>query len=198
MMARGYTTYVTETSPRVVDPRVRRTRDLLQQALRTLLETRDFESLSVQDITEAATLNRATFYDHYPDKFALLECMVAGRFHQLMAARGVRFDGNCSSAFKAIVLAVCDYLAAAREKTHHLEPPIIAVVREMILDGLQRHPSGSTVPAELVAATITSAIYGGAKEWMRMPDRCSSEQISDILVKLVLPIYNSLSNFSAS
>src|SRR5664279_6470193 len=96
-----------------VDPRVRRTRQLLHQALDKLLQTRDFESISVQDIAEAATVNRATFYDHYTDKFALLECMVGTRFGELLAARGVRFDGGCSSALRGMVQGVWDYLAAA-------------------------------------------------------------------------------------
>ena len=56
-----------------LDPRIRRTRQLLQDALRKLLDQKGFDDITVQDITEAATLNRATFYAHYPDKFALLE-----------------------------------------------------------------------------------------------------------------------------
>src|SRR5262249_18594262 len=122
-----------------LDPRIRRTRQLLQQALFNLLQTKDFDSISVQDITDAATVNRATFYDHYPDKFALLNCMVGVRFHELLAERQVRFDGGCSSALKAIVLAVCDYLAGihgpegTRRLEPHMESAIIAVVRGMLL-----------------------------------------------------------------
>jgi AcrR family transcriptional regulator len=65
-------------------PVIRRTRQLLQQALEKLLETKDFDKISVQDIADAATVNRVTFYDHYTDKFALLECVVAGRFQNLL------------------------------------------------------------------------------------------------------------------
>ena len=60
-----------------VDPRIRRTRELLDQALENLLKTKEFDRISVQEIADAATVNRATFYDHYTDKFALLECLVA-------------------------------------------------------------------------------------------------------------------------
>src|SRR5476651_616373 len=95
-----------------VDPRIKRTRVLLQQALGKLLESKEFEKISVQDIAEEATVNRATFYDHYPDKFALLQCMVGARFQELLAARQVRFDGTCPAALKAVVLCVCDYLAS--------------------------------------------------------------------------------------
>ena len=86
-----------------IDPRIRRTRHLLQQALEKLLETKDFESISVQDVTEVATLNRATFYDHYPDKFALLECMVARQFLGLLAQRPLN---EVADLFSAQVAAV--------------------------------------------------------------------------------------------
>ena len=67
---------MTETTCKMPDPRVQRTRKLLQSALGKLLKEKGLEDISVQDIADAATLNRATFYDHYNDKFALLECMV--------------------------------------------------------------------------------------------------------------------------
>src|ERR1700685_4317633 len=96
-----------------LDPRIRRTRLALQQALGRLLETKEFDAISVQEIAEAAGVNRATFYDHYTDKFALLECMVGTRFGELLAARGVRFDGGCASALRGMVQGACDYLADA-------------------------------------------------------------------------------------
>src|SRR5271170_5978363 len=93
-----------------LDPRIRRTRQLLQDSLHRLLKEKEFDKISVQDITEAATLNRATFYAHYPDKFALLGEMVRVDFLRLLGQRNVIFDGGCPSAFKAIILAVCDFM----------------------------------------------------------------------------------------
>jgi AcrR family transcriptional regulator len=66
------------------DPRMRRTRQLLQEALRKLLQTKPLDEILVQEITDAATVNRATFYDHYSDKFAIIEAMIAGDFHKLL------------------------------------------------------------------------------------------------------------------
>src|SRR5437762_11232882 len=94
----------------VRDPRIRRTRQLLQSALGTLMRNKSFDEISVQDITETATVNRATFYDHYADKYALLEALVAGSFHMLLHERNVRYDGTCPSAASAIILAACDFL----------------------------------------------------------------------------------------
>jgi len=189
-----------ESCQEIVDPRIRRTRQLLQQALVKLMETKEFEKISVQDITEAATVNRATFYDHYGDKFALLECMVAARFQELLAQRGVQFDGTCASALRALVLGVCDYLAGTpgvacerqRQMEPHLESAVIGVVRQMILEGLKQHPPARGVSPEMMATTVSWAIYGAAKEWVRTPNRCRSEQIVETVVTLVAPIFSAV------
>ncbi|UQZ86099.1 transcriptional regulator BetI [Paenibacillus konkukensis] len=54
------------------DPRVIRTQRLLRAALIDLMEERELEQITVQDIAERATVKRATFYLHYEDKQALL------------------------------------------------------------------------------------------------------------------------------
>src|ERR1700738_4188050 len=167
-----------------LDPRIRRTRQLLQDALRRLLEQKEFDKITIQDITEAATLNRATFYAHYPDKFKLLEELIRVSFLQLLAQRNVRFDGTCSSAFQAIILAVCDYLAELQKshssKQHQFEPfveaTVIDQIRVVLLDGFRYPPLERRIPPEMIAATASWAIYGAVKQWVNTPDRVSAEQ----------------------
>src|ERR1700730_2122172 len=45
-----------------MDPRVKRTRQLLQRAFLELFGEKGIESISIQEITDRATVNRATFY----------------------------------------------------------------------------------------------------------------------------------------
>ena len=197
---------MTKDSCKMMDPRVRRTRQLLHDALERLLETRDFAGISIQDITDAATLNRATFYDHYPDKAALLKCVVAMRFLALLEARGVRFDGKCGSALPAIALGVCDYLASLskaadghiRALDPHLESAVINVVKGMVLDGLRRHAADDQAGAlGMAAAALSWAIYGGAKEWLEASPRLASERAAATITALVQPILASLANGEA-
>jgi AcrR family transcriptional regulator len=173
-----------------VDPRIRRTRQLLQQALDKLLKKQEFEDISIQDIAEAATVNRATFYDHYPDKFALLACMVGCRFQQLLAERKVHFEGTCAAELRALVLAVCDYLTRmdGRKLEPHMESAIITTVREILLAGLKQHPPSNQIRPEMTAAAVSWAIYGAAKEWAQAPNRCPSEEIAGTVTTLVSPI----------
>jgi AcrR family transcriptional regulator len=178
-----------------LDPRIRRTRQLLHDALDKLLSEKDFDKISVQDIADRATVNRVTFYDHYPDKSALLQCVVGSRFEELLSARGVSFDGTCASALRAIVAAVCDYLAETaklgcerlQQLAPHLESAVISVVRKLLLDGFRRHGSPGAVPQELLATAMSWSIYGAAQEWVRMPNRPSSDEIVTIIMSLLTP-----------
>ena len=54
------------------DPRICRTRNLLQQAFIELTVEKGFAALTVSDITERAMVKRSTFYRHYLDKHDLL------------------------------------------------------------------------------------------------------------------------------
>lgn len=170
-----------------VDPRIRRTRQLLQQALEKLLETKEFDKISVQDIADQATVNRATFYDHYNDKSALLMAMVGCRFHQLLAEREVQFDGTCASALKALVLAVSEYLLRMQGPG---ESAMIAVIRQILMEGLQKHPPKNGA-VELVAAAASWAIYGAVKEWAQMPERCPEDQLAVTVMAMVAALLNS-------
>ena len=179
-----------------LDPRIRRTRGLLQDALKRLLEEKDFDKITIQDIAEAATLNRATFYAHYPDKFALLEELTRVSFLQLLECRKIRFDGSCATAFHPIVLAVCDYLAelqksrASKQRQFEafVEGTVIDQIRVILMDGYKKHPAERSVNPELIAATASWAIYGAAKQWANNPDRPPSEDFVATAVNLVRPI----------
>jgi len=171
-----------------LDPRIRRTRLQLRQALDKLMKNKKFDEISVQDIAQAAAVNRATFYDHYADKYALLECSVAGRFHELLTERSVQFDRTCASALQAMVLAVCDFLAAGPPLEPHMETAIVAVVRRTLLEGLKRHPPSKDVAPEIVAAAAGGAVYGAAREWAQTVDRCSPVEMARRVAVLVAPM----------
>jgi AcrR family transcriptional regulator len=127
------------------DPRILRSRRMLMEALRNLLTRKEFDDISVQEIVDEATLNRATFYLHYPDKNALLQAMTAERFRDLIVRRGLSFT-DCDGALRAIALGVCDYLAETTGCPSQLaklpvEASIISAVEGMFLEGAPHHPA---------------------------------------------------------
>src|SRR5258706_10863726 len=50
------------------DRRVQRTRELLQKALIELINEREYDAITIQDIVDHANVGRTTFYLHYNSK----------------------------------------------------------------------------------------------------------------------------------
>ena len=55
------------------DRRARRSRKLLKESLLELMKRKTFSDISVRDVTDAADMNRATFYLHYSGTAELLQ-----------------------------------------------------------------------------------------------------------------------------
>jgi len=175
------------------DPRIRRSRHMLMEALAKLLNQKSFEDISIQEIAAEATLNRATFYLHYPDKDALLQAMTDIRFRALMERRGISFS-DCDGALRAIALGVCDYLV---ENTRcpgqlgrvPLEGSIIPVVEGMFREGLAHHELAPDVDAALLATTAAWAVFGAASRWFQTPDRIPAEKMAAKIETMVKSVF---------
>ena len=179
-------------SDQVSDPRVLRSRRMLMDALLNLLKRKEFDDISVQEIADEATLNRATFYLHYPDKNALLQAMTEARFRDLVAKRGLSFT-DCDEALRAIALGVCDYLAETAGCPTQLvrmplEGSIIPVIEGIFREGAASHGATGT-DSELLGTTAAWAIFGAARRWHQMPNRIPAEEMAAKIEALVKPIF---------
>jgi AcrR family transcriptional regulator len=174
------------------DPRILRSRRMLMDALARLLMKKEFEDISVQEIADDATLNRATFYLHYPDKNALLQAMTESRFRDLIDRRAITFT-DCNGALRAIALGVCDYLAEATGCPSQLariplEGSIIPVVEGMFKEGLALHGTAPGVDAALLATTAAWAVFGAARRWFQTPNRTPAESMAARIETMVSPV----------
>jgi AcrR family transcriptional regulator len=186
-----------EITIEAADPRVLRSRRMLMEALVRLLTQKEFEDISIQEIADAATLNRATFYLHYPDKNALLQAMTATRFRDLIARRGLSFT-DCDGALRAIALGVCDYLAETtgcptQLAKMPLEGSIIPVVEGMFKEGAANQTVAPGVYSALLATTAAWAVFGAARRWFQTPDRIPAEEMAAKIEAMVKPIFLSAS-----
>jgi AcrR family transcriptional regulator len=68
--------------------RVRRTQKLLREALIELIEERNFETLTIGELTERAMISRAAFYRNYQDKYDLVEQIFEEAMCNLLNAVG--------------------------------------------------------------------------------------------------------------
>ncbi len=166
-----------EREGKSVDPRVKRTRKLLQQALMDLLQEKSFAGISIQDITERATVNRATFYAHFPDKYMLLDSMLRELFQQMITRRfpatlkweaaNVRVLIRSSLEFLDEVQRLCKPFVDT-----HFELLVGKIVQQeiahILLEWL-KHVQGLKTPPRVrlktVVSTMSWVIFGTAIDW---------------------------------
>ncbi|MFC9712465.1 TetR/AcrR family transcriptional regulator [Paenibacillus sp. NPDC056933] len=67
-----------------MDRRVLKTRKAIMEAFVGLLEEKDFEQMTINDIADRANVNRGTIYLHYADKFDLLDQCIETYLQQLV------------------------------------------------------------------------------------------------------------------
>ncbi len=78
-------------SPRRPDRRIRRTKGRLKEALLELINERDYDAITIEDLTERADVGRSTFYSHFTSKEDLL---FAGFDHWLLSLTETNANGG--------------------------------------------------------------------------------------------------------
>lgn len=174
-----------------LDPRVKRTRSLILRSFEDLLASKGFESISVQDVTDKAEINRATFYAHFPDKYALLDHFVSQMFRQEIEKRTLNACHYTPDNLKNLIFAVCEFLA----KTHSdcaqphqqfealTEGTIKNILFELLSHWLEQ--TGTKISTDIPATVATWAIYGLASHYSHLKKRPSLEKFVDEALPLV-------------
>lgn len=180
------------------DPRVKRTRQLLLQAFMALLEEKqNIHSISVQDITEQAGVNRATFYAHFDDKYALLESWMRAKFQRALEGQLPSSSALQMDTLHALILVVFDFLATFR---HYMKPadkqfePLFEValqqeLSDVFLNWLKQIPLQFPISIgtmEITAQVISWAIFGPAVQWSRGEQTCSVEEMACHVLTIVI------------
>ncbi len=177
-----------------LDPRIKRTRQLLRQALMELMAEKSFQAITVQDIAGRATVNRVTFYAHFQDKYALLEYTIREMIRQQLRSQLPEGSPFTTENLAQLILTVCQFLT---EMGHHCPPPygqleplmekqIKAELYEVVHAWLAESPGQSDGhPTPEQAAMVTSwAIYGAAVQWSQQERREPAKEF----VQQVLPM----------
>ncbi len=162
-----------------VDPRVMRTRKLLEQAFMELMEEKGFQEMTIQDITERATVNRATFYAHFEDKYDLLDSFIRQYFNQALTDKVPLAPIYTVERLQQIIIAVMEFFAPLhkhctptnrQQMTPMLESAVQEELMKYLLDWFAAAPP-SLAPKGVKAVTAANvwswAIFGTAFQWVQ-------------------------------
>ena len=187
----------TDAGEERLDPRVRRTRELLVRAFNELIEEKGHSGLTVQEIAERATINRATFYAHFRDQYELFDYVISEAFRDELQRRLPPSPGLDEENLKALVLVTCEYLTglntACSWRDRQFRPLIEARVQtelyELLLGWIEASPekaSDRKVSREVTASVISWAIFGAALDRSRNGTARSSEEVADQVLSVIV------------
>ncbi len=180
-----------------LDPRVKRTRELLVRAFNGLLEEKGHSGLTVREIAERATINRATFYAHFNDQYELFDYVISEAFREELRRRLPASPELTGENLKVLILAVCDYLAglntACSWSDRQFRPLIEARVQgelyELLLGwigALPQKTNGRPTTPEVVASVVSWAIFGAGLQWSQNEESRPAEETADQVLSVVV------------
>ena len=174
-----------------LDPRVKRTRKLILQAFGSLLAEKGFETISVQDVTDKAEINRATFYAHFPDKYALLDYSISQMFMQEIEKRTLNACHYTPDNLRNLILAVCEFLSNIHSECaqphQQFESLVEGQIKQQIFDLLSYwlKQVNSKISTDIPATVATWAIYGLASYYSHMKKRPALDKFVNDALPLV-------------
>ncbi|NJC95830.1 MAG: hypothetical protein C3F07_14855 [Anaerolineales bacterium] len=174
-----------------LDPRVKRTRGLILRSFEDLLAEKGFESISVQDVTDKAEINRATFYAHFPDKYALLDYSISQMFMNEIEKRTLNVCSYSTDNLRNLILAVVEFISRLHSdcaQPHQQFEALTEGTIKNILFELLSHwlkQTGTKISTDIPATVATWAIYGLASHYSHLKKRPSPEKFVDEALPLV-------------
>ncbi|MDO3412494.1 TetR family transcriptional regulator [Saccharibacillus sp. CPCC 101409] len=185
------------------DPRVLRTRRLIRESFRTLLRSKGFESITIKDIARQAVINRATFYSHYEDKYALLDEITEQAFLETMPeqAREARqfTDEVCELLILATYRYTVDFYRTCRMDSKSIATLVDRKMKSMLQETIETIllrtediAPANRRRAKMAAAITGAAIYSAAYEWLTIGDDDSTGPLVETTLPYIMNGMNEL------
>ncbi|MDD7793470.1 TetR/AcrR family transcriptional regulator [Clostridium sp. 'White wine YQ'] len=176
------------------DPRVLRTRQLIRDAFSILLQKKGFDAITIKDIAERASINRATFYAHYEDKYALLEEITEQAFYKMIPEEVMSAQEFTDEICNKLILLTHNYIVTFYKICGWNSKSIATLVDNKIKNMLEQtigdiFSKGNTfsikdnLNIKIISAMTCSAIYSATYSWFISGE---NNQIN-LLVDIVRP-----------
>ncbi|WP_342046134.1 TetR/AcrR family transcriptional regulator [Bacillus sp. OTU530] len=177
-----------------VDLRILKTRKAIKEAFLTLLQTKGYERITIQDIADEAMINRNTFYLHYVDKPDLMEYLCQESMEKLnvcfdldMKDKDIHaidkemFISSLSEMFKAIEANIVFFRTMLSQNGQpNFSTYLKEALKDFILSGIGDHNQKMKVGLEY----IISGLVGVICMWILDPEYLVVEEVIEHLSEI--------------
>lgn len=178
-----------------VDPRVRKTKKWLQEALLSLMLQKPFTKISISEITDQAEVSRPTFYLHYRNKEEVLEDYLDSMYTIFM----IDMQPNLDSIIQG-KMAV-KFFEQIADQAVFLRSLIDSEVSNLVLNKLHKYcyavikqslsqapyPSIEDTTWDFVIASIAGSVYAMSIRWLEMDMPHTPKEMGELTMRLIQP-----------
>lgn len=174
-----------------MDPRVIRTRRLITDAFIHVLKKKEFKDITINDITEEATVNRATFYYHFIDKYDLLDKIMKEEFMTNVFSEIIEYKELNPTTIINIFLSIVNFQSSlskqCRSGFETFKTTIEAIIQKELENVfyqmlLKEYSNVSDESIRIVAVMLSWSIFGASVDWQKNNSMSPEEYI-----KLAIP-----------
>ncbi len=145
-----------KSSPVNIDPRVKRTRRLLREALVSLILKKDFASITVKEITGRAEVAYITFYRHYESLDQLLMEVLDEGLAELMTHIETLAKQSDTSSLETEGRLIFEYIGQKADLFHILlKSQSVTRIRKKMVSNISAIFQKSCVPLERLGNQVT-------------------------------------------
>lgn len=169
------------------DPRVLRTRQLILDAFNALIPNKDIKDITIGDITKRATINRATFYAHYADKYELMEDALSQMFKESLMQKLSCHAELSRATLTGIIVTLCEFhenfsrqCARSYEAMNpYIESKLSRLLKDVFQLLLSQKEDMDDGTARTMSGVMSWIAYGITKDWNREGRKIAPERLAD-------------------
>ncbi|WP_088043423.1 TetR/AcrR family transcriptional regulator [Bacillus sp. EAC] len=186
-----------------VDPRIIRTRRLLMDAFIKIAQKKEFKDITIKDITEEATVNRATFYSHFQDKYELMDASITEELFESIVKDFNHYDRLNEETIVKIFYTLTkfhtkkrtEYTSQCRRSVESfysiIEQKIKKELGELFYSLFLKQQLNLDSEALKIGTTLLSwGIYGASVDWENNSSLSAEQYIKKALPFIVTEINN--------
>ncbi|GGE50930.1 TetR family transcriptional regulator [Pullulanibacillus camelliae] len=177
-----------------LDPRIVRTRQLIMNAFEELAKKKDFSKITIKDITTKATVNRATFYYHFKDKYDLADYMLKTAISRDVIDPLPDYDKINEDIVTRIFLSITHFLSSLHKecaRSYEAFGTTIEGIMKKELETmfyrilLKKYNEDHKDSIRIAAAMFSWEVYGAAVDWKN-----NSQLSPEEYLKIAMPCFN--------
>jgi AcrR family transcriptional regulator len=159
-----------------IDRRIVKTKEAINKAFLELFSEKDFQQLTINDISERANVNRGTVYLHYTDKYDLLDKCIEDHLNQLIAFCSLDENSTGNTTLNNDLTPIFIYFEGnftffsslfAHQRTFVFRERLLAFITLNVKKKLEMHNLDSKIDHELNAHFMASAFVGIVEWWIQ-------------------------------